>query len=88
MWLATVLRQPPLRPFPPDLFASALNFGPGLDSNRTVREVVTKVLKHWPGQWEDPSDPKALHEAIETTTRQIRACHADAQRSGVSWAVS
>ena len=99
--------------------------------------MVTEVLKHWPGQWEDHSDPNAVHEAkllnlaiekahhllgwkpvwsfekaieatvewyraatqpkaasstvqdlIETTTRQIRAYQADAQRSGVAWAVS
>ena len=26
-------------------------------------ELVTEVLKHWPGRWEDKSDPTALHEA-------------------------
>lgn len=137
LWLAAVLSQPSLRPYDSDLFASAFNFGPGLDSNHTVSEMVTEVLKHWPGQWEDHSDPNAVHEAkllnlaiekahhllgwkpvwsfekaieatvewyrtatqpkaasstvqdlIETTTRQIRAYQADAQRSGVAWAVS
>jgi CDP-glucose 4,6-dehydratase len=42
---------------------SAFNFGPGHESNRTVAELVTEVLKHWPGQWQDRSDPKAVHEA-------------------------
>jgi CDP-glucose 4,6-dehydratase len=43
--------------------ASAFNFGPGHESNRTVEELVTEVLKHWPGEWENRSDPKAVHEA-------------------------
>lgn len=43
--------------------ASAFNFGPTHESNRTVGELVTEVLKHWPGRWEDKSDPKAPHEA-------------------------
>lgn len=42
---------------------SAFNFGPALDSNRPVRELVEAVLKHWPGTWTDYSDPNALHEA-------------------------
>lgn len=42
---------------------SAFNFGPSLRSNRTVSELVTEVLKHWPGEWCDQSDPNALHEA-------------------------
>ncbi len=43
--------------------ASAFNFGPGHESNRTVAELVTEVLKHWPGRWQDRSDPRAVHEA-------------------------
>jgi CDP-glucose 4,6-dehydratase len=42
---------------------SAFNFGPGPESNRTVKELVEELLKHWPGKWEDKSDPKAAHEA-------------------------
>ena len=41
----------------------AFNFGPALASNRTVAELVQEILKHWPGKWEDKSDPKAVHEA-------------------------
>ena len=43
---------------------SAFNFGPGHESNRTVEEVVGEILKHWPGKWEDRSDPAAVHEAM------------------------
>jgi CDP-glucose 4,6-dehydratase len=44
-------------------FASAFNFGPALESNRSVRELVDEALKHWPGSWRDCSDPHAPHEA-------------------------
>lgn len=43
--------------------ASAFNFGPALTANRTVAALVQEVLKHWPGRWEDRSDPLAVHEA-------------------------
>lgn len=42
---------------------SAFNFGPALSSNRTVKDLVEELLKHWPGHWEDRSDPHAVHEA-------------------------
>jgi CDP-glucose 4,6-dehydratase len=42
---------------------SAFNFGPALTSNRTVADLVQEILKHWPGRWEDKSDPHAVHEA-------------------------
>ena len=42
---------------------TAFNFGPDADSNRTVRELVEELLHHWPGRWEDRSDPQAPHEA-------------------------
>jgi CDP-glucose 4,6-dehydratase len=42
---------------------SAFNFGPHLESNRTVKDLVEQALKHWPGRWEDQSDPQAPHEA-------------------------
>jgi CDP-glucose 4,6-dehydratase len=48
---------------PSSELASAFNFGPSHESNRTVAELVTEVLKHWPGRWEDKSDPTAVHEA-------------------------
>lgn len=42
---------------------SAFNFGPALDSNRPVRDVVEEILRHWQGKWADLSDPLAVHEA-------------------------
>jgi CDP-glucose 4,6-dehydratase len=43
--------------------ADAFNFGPQLDANRSVRELVEEALLHWPGSWIDQSDPNAPHEA-------------------------
>ncbi len=65
LWLAASLAgaapqaQGPMRPS----LATAFNFGPEPTSNRTVRDCVETLLKHWPGRWEDKSDPQALHEA-------------------------
>lgn len=56
--------QPALQAnFPFTDLCSAFNFGPNLSSNRPVGELVEEVLKHWPGDWEDQSDPSAPHEA-------------------------
>jgi CDP-glucose 4,6-dehydratase len=44
-------------------YASAFNFGPALEANRPVRELVEAALQHWPGHWQDLSDPHAPHEA-------------------------
>lgn len=43
--------------------ASGFNFGPDPKANRTVKELVTEILKHRKGKWTDKSDPKAVHEA-------------------------
>ena len=43
--------------------ASTFNFGPQLEANRPVRELVEEALRHWPGSWQDQSDPSAPYEA-------------------------
>ena len=45
------------------LLASAFNFGPQLEANRSVRELVEESLRHWSGSWIDQSDPNSPHEA-------------------------
>lgn len=56
--------QAPLQAnFPYQSLCGAFNFGPTLESNRPVGQLVEEVLKHWPGEWSDQSDPKAPHEA-------------------------
>jgi CDP-glucose 4,6-dehydratase len=62
LWLGACLHSSQLTAFSSQL-TSAFNFGPALASNRTVAELVQEILKHWPGKWEDKSDPKAVHEA-------------------------
>ncbi len=62
LWLGACLHSSELTAFSSQL-PSAFNFGPALASNRTVAELVQEILKHWPGKWEDKSDPKAVHEA-------------------------
>jgi CDP-glucose 4,6-dehydratase len=47
-------------PEPP---CEAFNFGPQLESNRQVRDLVSTILTHWPGNWTDQSDRHAPHEA-------------------------
>jgi CDP-glucose 4,6-dehydratase len=42
---------------------SAFNFGPALEANRPVRELVDAALQHWPGDWQVLSDLGAPHEA-------------------------
>jgi CDP-glucose 4,6-dehydratase len=63
LWLAVCLANPQLARAPSAPLASAFNFGPSHESNRTVADLVAEVLKHWPGRWEDRSDPNAVHEA-------------------------
>lgn len=41
----------------------AFNFGPGKEANRPVIDLVREALKHWPGTYEDKSNPHAPHEA-------------------------
>jgi len=43
--------------------ATGFNFGPGLEANRPVSELVETILKVWPGRWQDTSAVGALHEA-------------------------
>jgi CDP-glucose 4,6-dehydratase len=43
---------------------SAFNFGPTPEANRAVHELVEEILKHWPGEWIDKSNPHAVHEAM------------------------
>jgi CDP-glucose 4,6-dehydratase len=63
LWLAAALANPKLRRAELPSLASAFNFGPDRDSNRTVEELVLEVLTNWPGSWDDKSDPNAPHEA-------------------------
>jgi len=54
---------------------SGFNFGPLLQSNRTVADVVSALLKHAPGKWSDCSDPNAKHEAGKLNLAIDKAYH-------------
>jgi CDP-glucose 4,6-dehydratase len=54
---------------------SAFNFGPSLESNRTVKDLVEAILRHWPGKWVDRSDLRALHEAGQLNLAADKAFH-------------
>lgn len=58
-----------------DALCSAFNFGPNLQSNRTVAALVEEVLKHWNGEWIDQSDPNAVHEASLLNLATDKAFH-------------
>jgi len=63
LWLGACLSEPRLARCARAMVQSAFNFGPSHDANRSVAELVVEVLKHWPGSWEDQSDPGAPKEA-------------------------
>jgi len=44
-------------------------------ADRTVADVVSQALKHWPGEWIDQSDPKAPHEAGKLNLTTEKAFH-------------
>lgn len=44
-------------------FASSFNFGPEPTDQRSVGELIETARLHWPGEWEDRTDPDAPHEA-------------------------
>jgi CDP-glucose 4,6-dehydratase len=74
LWLGACLANPQLSPFSSQL-ASGFNFGPALSSNRTVADLVQEILEHWPGRWDDKSDPKAVHEARLLNLATDKAYH-------------
>ena len=43
--------------------ASAFNFGPNVESERTVSDLLRECMKHCPLTWKDVSDPGHVHEA-------------------------
>ena len=60
---------------PNNPYASPFNFGPTLESNRSVGELVQEALLHWCGSWSDLSDPHAPHEADRLHLQIDKAYH-------------
>ena len=57
------------------IYADAFNFGPELEANRTVKDLVTEMIKHWSGSWRDLSDRDAPHEAGRLHLQIDKALH-------------
>ena len=47
----------------PNPYCEAFNFGPTLNNNRPVKELVATMLQYWAGSWIDTSEPNSPHEA-------------------------
>ncbi|MDA7880828.1 CDP-glucose 4,6-dehydratase [Akkermansiaceae bacterium] len=76
LWLGAILGNPEsiLGAQRQDI-CSSFNFGPVLQSNRTVLELVQELLKHTDGDWTDISDPEAPHEASKLNLATDKAFH-------------
>jgi len=78
LWLAATQAQPDLVGAERKDVLTAFNFGPEKEANRSVGELVREILKHWPGRWDDKSNPHDLHEArllMLSTTKARRVLH-------------
>ena len=47
----------------PKLYEDSFNFGPYVESNRSVQELLEIAFQFWPGHWLDQSDSDVPHEA-------------------------
>jgi CDP-glucose 4,6-dehydratase len=65
----------PLDSSPTSSLSSAFNFGPALDSNRTVEQLVIELVNHTGGEWSDATDPNAVHEAFKLNLAIDKAFH-------------
>jgi CDP-glucose 4,6-dehydratase len=63
LWLgARVMTAPKNSPL-----VSPFNFGPAMQADLSVRELVETILDLWPGEWEQASGGKQPHEAHKLT---------------------
>jgi len=57
-------------------YCSSFNFGPGLDANRTVEELIKEVIKYWPGNQGFNHKPDSnFHEAGKLNLQVDKAYH-------------
>jgi CDP-glucose 4,6-dehydratase len=57
-------------------YCEAFNFGPPVNSNKNVKELVEKIITCWgSGSWQDVSSPHALHEASLLSISIDKAYH-------------
>ena len=75
LWLGACLAHPELAPGSSQPPATSFNFGPAISANRSVASLVEEILRHWPGHWEDRSEPRAVHEANLLNLATDKAYH-------------
>jgi CDP-glucose 4,6-dehydratase len=75
LWLAAHLKEPNLSGFPATSLCSGFNFGPHLESNRTVVDLVECFLKYTGGNWIDVSNNLEPHEASRLNLAIDKAFH-------------
>lgn len=75
LWLAAHLKEPNLSCYPTARLNSAFNFGPYLESNRTVLELVECFLKYTGGSWVDVANNLEPHEASKLNLAIDKAFH-------------
>lgn len=78
LWLGALLSDQTLlakSSLQPTELAGPFNFGPSPNSNRTVSELVTEILKHWPGTWFESPNSSNLHEAHLLSLATDKAYH-------------
>ena len=46
-------------------FSTSYNFGPSIEGNKSVAELVEIAIKIWPGKWKSKTSNDGLHEANE-----------------------
>ena len=56
-------------------YAESFNFGPNLEANRTVEELVKEILKNWNGTWESSKNKDEQHEAKRLHLEISKAHH-------------
>lgn len=60
-------------------YQNSFNFGPSLGSNKSVKETVQNIIKHWPGQFLLKNVKDQPHEA------QLLFLNTDKSRSLLNW---
>ena len=64
----------------PKKYSGAWNFGPDDGNHLTVAEMGDRLIKYWgSGNWNDLSDPQALHEA------NLLKLNCDKAHAGLNW---
>ena len=64
-----------LKKYVDDSFASSFNFGPNLESNKKVAELVDRILFYWPGEWNHQNEITTMHETNKLYLNTDKSFH-------------